>query len=454
MAVNSPPIDGLGTLDAKRAMTAWLEERSLGKKAVTYRLRDWVFSRQRYWGEPFPIVHCALCGTVAVPDDQLPVELPAVERYEPSGTGDSPLKSIRSWVETTCPTCGGPAERETNTMPNWAGSCWYYLRFLDPTNDTAPFSKEKEAAWGPVDLYVGGTEHAVLHLLYARFWHKFLFDLGMVHSSEPFQKLRHQGMVLAFSYKDAEGHYRSYDEIDFLADPPTAKDGTALSSMVEKMSKTKGNVINPDDVVARYGADGLRLYEMFMGDFEAAKPWDVRGIEGVARFLGRAWRAVDDWNPEKAPTDDPNLRARHVAVKNVGERIEAFKFNTAIAALMEYVTAILPAATRADLETLCLLLAPFAPHLAEAAWEKLGNAPFACTQTWPAYDPALTIADTITVAVQVNGKLRGTFDAARASSEDDLKSAALALPNVQKHVGDKPPRRVIVIKGSLVNIVV
>jgi leucyl-tRNA synthetase len=451
IACNSPPVDGLPTAAAKKGMIAWLEERGLGKGAITFRLRDWVFSRQRYWGEPFPIVHCPTHGAVAVPDAQLPVTLPDVEKYETTGSGESPLALIRSWVETTCPTCGGPAERETNTMPNWAGSCWYYLRFMDPHNSRAPFDPAREAVWGPVDLYVGGTEHAVLHLLYARFWHKFLYDLGMVRTQEPFMKLRHQGMVLAHSYRDERGAYRSYDDIDFTADPPRLRDGGALTSMVEKMSKAKGNVINPDDVVVHYGADGLRLYEMFMGDFEAAKPWDVRGIEGVARFLARAWRVVDE---PKLVEGDPNARVRHATIKAVGERIEAFKYNTAIAALMEYVTALIPGATRVDLETLCKLLSPFAPHLAEAAWERLGNAPFACTQEWPSYDPALAVANTVTVAVQVNGKLRATFDAARGLPDEELRLAALAQPNVQKHMAGKAPRRVIVVKGELVNVVV
>jgi leucyl-tRNA synthetase len=453
VAVNSPPIDGLESAQAKATIIRWLEEKGFGKGAVSYRLRDWIFSRQRYWGEPFPIVHCqgACGGPVPVPDDQLPVRLPDVERYETSGTGESPLAAIRSWVETTCPRCGAPGERETNTMPNWAGSCWYYLRFMDPHNDTAPFSPEKARQWGPVDLYVGGTEHAVLHLLYARFWHKFLFDLGLVHTREPFARLRHQGMVLAFSFKDERGAYRAYEDIDFAVDPPALKDGGALTSMVEKMSKSKANVINPDDVLRRYGADGLRLYEMFMGDFEAAKPWDVRGIEGVARFLARAWRVVDDPRPVDG---DPNARARHAAIKAVGERIEAFKFNTAIAALMEYVTVLLQGASREDLEVLCKLLSPFAPHLAEAAWERLGHPPFVCTQAWPTYDPALTVAPSVTVAVQVNGKLRGTFEAARGTPDEELRRAALEVPNVVKHLGDRAPRKIIVVKGELVNVVV
>jgi leucyl-tRNA synthetase len=452
VAVNSGLLDGLETAAAKRRIIAWLEEQKLGKGAVSYRLRDWVFSRQRYWGEPFPIVHCEKDGAVAVPDTALPVTLPDVERYEPSGTGQSPLAVITSWVETTCPKCGGPARRETDTMPNWAGSCWYYLRFMDPHNDRAPFDAAAEKRWGPVDLYVGGTEHAVLHLLYSRFWHKFLYDLGLVSSKEPFMKLRHQGMVLAFSFRDERGAYRTYDEIDFEHDPPRLRGGGALTSMVEKMSKSKGNVINPDDVQARYGADGLRLYEMFMGDFEAAKPWDVRGIEGVARFLARCWRLVDEAKP--FAEGDPNARVRHATIKHVGERIETNKFNTAVAALMEYGSALVQAASKEDLETLAKLLSPFAPHTAEAMWERLGHPPFVCTQRWPSFDPALAVAQTVTVAVQVNGKLRATFDAARGTAEDELKATALAQPNVVKHLAGKAPRRVIVVKGELVNVVV
>ncbi|HZI09384.1 MAG TPA: leucine--tRNA ligase [Myxococcus sp.] len=455
-AVNSPLLNGLPTAEAKKKMIAQLEQLGVGKGSVNYRLRDWVFSRQRYWGEPFPIIHCQReCGAVPVPESQLPVTLPDVERYQPSGTGESPLAAIRSWVETQCPRCGGPAERETNTMPNWAGSCWYYLRFTDPKNDKAPFSLEAAKNWLPVDLYVGGTEHAVLHLLYARFWHKFLYDQGLVTTQEPFQKLRHQGMVLAYSYQDAQGRYHGFDDINLDADPPTLKsDGSVLTSRIEKMSKSKKNVINPDEVVARYGADGLRLYEMFMGDFELSKPWDVRAIEGVSRFLSRTWRLVDEWDAAKAPTDDPHLRLRHATIKAVNERIEAFKFNTAISSLMEYVGELIHRATRADLETLTLLLSPFAPHLAEAMWERLGHQPFACTQSWPEFDPALTVKESVTVAVQVNGKLRATFDAPQGASEDDLKARALELPQVQKHLEGKQPRRMIVVRGTLVNVVV
>jgi leucyl-tRNA synthetase len=456
VATGSPPIDGLATPEAKKTLTRWLEARGTGKLAISYRLRDWVFSRQRYWGEPFPLVHCqGSCGVVLIPDEQLPVLLPDVEKYEPTGTGESPLAAIQSWVSTTCPKCGGPAERETDTMPNWAGSCWYYLRFLDPRNPREPWSKDQAKFWLPVDLYVGGAEHAVLHLLYARFWHKVLYDMGWVFCKEPFQKLRHQGMVLAFSYQNARGGYHGYDELDFGVDPAVLKaTGETLTSQVEKMSKTKMNVVNPDDVILKYGADGLRLYEMFMGDFEAQKPWDVRGIEGVARFLARAWRLCDEWTEAKAPADDPHLRLRHKTIMVVGERIDAFKFNTAISALMEYASALVQGATRADLETFYQLLSPFAPHLCEEAWERLGQSPFVCAQPWPSFDRTLAIGETVTVAVQVNGKLRGTFDAARGAADDDLRALALALPNVQKFVGDKAPRKVIVVKGALVNVVV
>ena len=283
IAINSDDLDGLPTAEAKAKVTVQLEARGLGRAMVSYRLRDWVFSRQRYWGEPIPIVHCSTHGTVPVPESALPVTLPEVERYQPTGTGESPLAGIESWVETTCPTCGGPARRETNTMPQWAGSCWYYLRYLDPKADHEAWSKLAEKQWQPVDLYVGGAEHAVLHLLYSRFWHKVLFDLGYVSTKEPFKKLRHQGTVLAYSYQDALGRYHDRSEIELRGDDVILKaTGEKLKAAVDKMAKTKLNGINPDDVVAEYGADVLRLYEMFMGEFELPKPWDPRAIEGCA----------------------------------------------------------------------------------------------------------------------------------------------------------------------------
>ncbi len=295
--VNSGDLNGLPTAKAKEKITAQLAARSLGKKAITYRLRDWLFSRQRYWGEPIPLVHCDKCGIVAVPEEQLPVLLPEVDRYEPSGTGDSPLATIPAWVNTTCPSCGGPAKRETNTMPQWAGSCWYYLRYLDARNGAEPWTKQHDREWMNVDLYVGGAEHAVLHLLYARFWHKVLYDLGFVSTKEPFKKLRHQGTVLARTFTDASQKYHEFSETELKGEDAFLRStGEKLSTVVEKMAKSKLNGINPDDVIRQYGADTLRLYEMFMGDFELPKPWDPRAIEGCSRFLRRMFRLVDEFD--------------------------------------------------------------------------------------------------------------------------------------------------------------
>jgi leucyl-tRNA synthetase len=455
--VDSGLITGLPTAAAKKTITAWLEAQGKGKGAVTYRLRDWVFSRQRYWGEPIPIVHCAACGVVPVPEDQLPVRLPEVERYAPSGTGESPLAAMESWVATTCPSCGGPARRETNTMPQWAGSCWYYLRFLDPRNDAEPWAKAVERQWMPVDLYVGGAEHAVLHLLYARFWHKVLYDLGWVSTKEPFRKLRHQGTVLAQTYQDAMGRYHEFAEVDFRGDQAVLKStGGALKVSVEKMAKSMMNGVNPDDVVRDHGADVLRLYEMFMGDFELPKPWDPRAIEGCSRFLKRVWRLVEEHDPARAPQDDPNLRVRHKTIKKVTSDLEALKFNTAIAALMEFTNALhAQGATREDLVTLVKLLGPFAPFLGDEAWERLGaGAGFLVEQLWPTHDEALTRDAVVTLAVQVNGKLRGNLDVARDADESTVREKALALPNVAKHVEGKTVRKVIVVPGKIVNVVV
>jgi leucyl-tRNA synthetase len=457
VACNSELLDGLPTPEAKSKITAWLAERGAGKATVTYRLRDWVFSRQRYWGEPIPIVHCQACGgPVPVPEDQLPVTLPEVERYAPSGTGESPLATIESWVATTCPTCKGPARRETNTMPQWAGSCWYYLRYLDAKNDREPWNKDLEKAWGPVDLYVGGAEHAVLHLLYARFWHKVLYDLGWVSTKEPFKKLRHQGTVLAQTYQDAMGRYHEYAEVELRGDEASLKGtGEKLTVSIQKMAKSMLNGVNPDDVVREQGADVLRLYELFMGDFELPKPWDPRAIEGCARFLKRAWRLVEEWDPSRAPADDPHLRTRHKTIKRVTADLEAMKFNTAIAALMEYVNALTAAPpTREDLLTLVKLVGPYAPHLGDEAWERLGETGFLIDQAWPKHDEALTVDATVTYAVQVNGKLRGSLEIARDAPEATVREQALALPNVTKHVEGKTVRKVIVVAGKIVNVVV
>jgi leucyl-tRNA synthetase len=455
IAVNSDFLNGLSTADAKAAITAWLEHRGRGKAAVSYRLRDWLFSRQRYWGEPIPIVHCPTDGAVPVPEVQLPVLLPDVERYAPTGTGESPLAAIDSWVNTTCPSCGGPARRETNTMPHWAGSCWYYLRYLDPDNDAQPWSRVAERDWMPVDLYVGGAEHAVLHLLYARFWHKVLFDLGYVSTKEPFKKLRHQGTILAHAYRDGQGHYHGIDEIEHRGEIVVLKaTGETLDASTGKMSKSALNGVNPEDVIALHGADALRLYEMFMGDFEQLKPWDPRAIEGMSRFLRRVARLVEKIATGEVPTGDPNLRLRHRTIKKLTADLEAMKFNTAIAALMEYVNEISKSgATREDVITLIKLIGPFAPHLADEAWETLKEQGFVIESTWPQYTDALAIESEVTLAVQVNGKLRGTMHSARNAPEATIRAQALALPPVAKHVENRTIKSIRIVPDKVVSIV-
>ncbi|MCP3139092.1 leucine--tRNA ligase [Pyxidicoccus xibeiensis] len=457
VAVSSGELDGLPTAEVKQRVVASLEAKGQGRRTVSYRLRDWIFSRQRYWGEPIPIVHCAKCGAVPVPEDQLPVTLPEVERYEPSGTGESPLATLPEWLETRCPTCGGPGRRETNTMPQWAGSCWYYLRYLDPTNDKAPWSKEAERQWMNVDLYVGGAEHAVLHLLYARFWHKVLFDLGHVSTKEPFKKLRHQGTVLAYTYQDAADHYHELSEVELRGDTAVLRaTGETLKVQVEKMAKSKLNGVSPDNVVAEHGADVLRLYELFMGEFELSKPWDPRAIEGCGRFLRRVWRLVEEFEPARAPQDDPHQRLRHKTVQRVTADLERLQFNTAIAALMTYTNELTSkGSTREDLVTLVKLVGPFAPHLGDEAWERLGGTGFLLEQAWPGFDVALTVDALVTYAVQVNGKLRGNLELARGTPEAEVREQALALPNVVRQLeGGKTVSKVIVVPDKVVNIVV
>jgi leucyl-tRNA synthetase len=455
--VNSGPLDGLATTEAKRVITRDLEGRGVGKGAVSYRLRDWVFSRQRYWGEPIPLVHCPADGVVPVPEKDLPVRLPDVERYEPTGTGESPLAGIDAFVNTTCPKCGGPAQRETNTMPQWAGSCWYYLRYLDPKNDARPFDPAAEKEWMAVDLYVGGAEHGVLHLLYARFWHKVLYDLGLVHTKEPFQKLRHQGTVLAFSYQDAMGRYHELPEVELQGGGAVLKaTGEALTVAVEKMAKSKMNGVNPDDVIRDYGADVMRLYELFMGEFELAKPWDPRAIEGVNRFVKRVWRLVEEWDPARAPKDDPHQRLRHKTIKRVTADLERMQFNTAVAAMMEYLNALAEGgqnrATREDLLTMIRLVAPYAPHLGDEAWAHLGERGFVLEAAWPAYDEALTVDATVTIGVQIDGKLRGSVELAHDAPEEAARAAALAVPNVAKHLEGRVVKKFFYKPGKIISI--
>ncbi|MFA6092259.1 MAG: leucine--tRNA ligase [Elusimicrobiota bacterium] len=456
VAVNSPAIDGLPTPQAKEKMFSFLEEKRLGRRMVTYRLRDWVFSRQRYWGEPIPIVHCKTCGIVPVPEDKLPVLLPDVRHYKPTGTGESPLAAIMSWVNTHCPSCKGEARRETNTMPQWAGSCWYYLRYLDPKNASAAWDPASEKAWLPVDCYVGGAEHAVLHLLYARFWHKALFDLGAVSTPEPFQKLRHQGMILSFSHRDSRGVYHGYADVEPRADGKTVLKGTdeVLDTQIEKMSKSKKNVVNPDDVIGKYGADVFRLYELFMGPFADSKPWDMKDIMGRVRFLRRVWLLLKD--APKLDAGDGLVALRHRTIAKVGSDIEGLHFNTAISALDIYFNELSSQKPpcRTDVEAFLTLLNPFAPHLSEELFERISGKPFLSARPWPDYDERLLKDTRVEILVQVNGKPKERLQAATDTPAKELEALALAQPKVQEALSDKSVAKVIVVPNKLVNIVV
>jgi leucyl-tRNA synthetase len=422
IAVRSGEFDGLPTAEFKKRITLWLEEKGIGRQAVNYKLRDWIFSRQRYWGEPIPLIHCPKDGIVAVPYEELPLKLPEVATYKPTGTGESPLATITQWVNTTCPTCGGPAKRETNTMPQWAGSCWYYMRYLDPKNDGEFASRGKIDYWMPVDLYVGGAEHAVLHLLYSRFWHKFLFDIGVVNTEEPFMRLINQGMILG------EGGV--------------------------KMSKSLGNVINPDDIVAEFGADTMRMYEMFMGPLEVSKPWATRGIAGVKRFLDRIWRMSELPLTEERPPD-ALLRLLHKTIKKVSLDTDRLEFNTAIAQMMIFVneTSGLDKLSRVLWEPFLLLLAPYAPHLAEELWEKSGNAPSIGRRPWPPWIEGLTAEELVEVVFQINGKIRAKENMPAAMPAEMLKEKALAHPRIKELLDGREIRKVITVAGKLVNIV-
>ena len=439
IAVNSPIIDGLTSVEAKKQITAWLEERGLGKRAINYKLRDWLFSRQRYWGEPFPIIwengkHHSLG------ENELPIVPPPLDDYKPTGTGEPPLAKAKEWVRYS-----NKAVRETNTMPQWAGSCWYYLRFCDPHNDQRFVGKEAERYWmsgpkpGSVDLYVGGTEHAVLHLLYARFWHKVLFDLGYVSKPEPFQRLVNQGIILG-------------------------EDN-------QKMSKSRGNIVNPDDVIDQHGADAFRCYEMFMGPLEQMKPWSMRGVEGVARFLARVWRLLMTENQAGAwelsgkvknvEPDKAQQKMLHATIKKVTQDIESFSFNTAISQMMIFVNAFTNVDTIpvSAMRSFLGLLNPFSPHIASELWEKL-NAKFSdapgdiTEQRWPIYDERLLVEDEIEIVIQINGKLRDRMKMPMLATEEELESAALSNPKIQDRIAGKTVRKVIVVPKKLINIVV
>ena len=454
--VNSGFLNGLHVKESKAAMIKWLEEHHCGSAKITYKLRDWVFARQRYWGEPIPVVHCTKCGVVPLPESELPLRLPEVEKFEPSGTGESPLATVENWVRTTCPHCGGPATRETNTMPQWAGSCWYYLRYMDPKNNDALVAPEIEKAYGPVDCYIGGAEHAVLHLLYARFWHRVLYDLGIVHHKEPFKKLRHQGMILAFSYRDKMGNYHGYEDIDFKDGKAFLKTtGEELSPMVEKMSKSKKNVINPDEILQNYGADAFRMYEMFMGPFEASKPWDMKGIEGVNRFLKRVY----GWSQDVVLTDEKDPKKseilKHKTIAKVSQDIEEFHFNTAISSLMVLFNDIskLPQVNKQTFEDFLKILHPFAPHITEEIWEEKGHTDFVVQQPWPTADEKLMQEDSIEIGVQINGKVRDRVSVPANAAKEEMEKAALASEKVQRSLTGFEIKKIIVVPGRMVSIV-
>ena len=432
-SVNSGFITGLSTADAKTKITKWLEEKELGKGSINYKLRDWLFSRQRYWGEPFPIIHLENGKIKALKEESLPLTLPKVKSYKPSGTGESPLALISDWVNTTDNETGMKAKRETNTMPQWAGSCWYYMRYIDPSNDEIFCSKENDAYWMPVDQYIGGSEHAVLHLLYARFWHKVLFDLSYVSSDEPFQKLFNQGMILG-------------------------EDGV-------KMSKSRGNVINPDDVIRDYGADSMRLFLMFMGPLEATKPWNTEGLAGMNRFLNRIWRLIiDDRTGNINPNisiGEPDIKQKkllHFTIKKVTHDIEDgdMKFNTSIAQLMIFVNELykLKDISISVLENLILLLSPFAPHISEELWLLLGHQETLVNEKWPEYNEELTKADKITIVFSVNGKVRGKKEMDINLEDKELEQAALDDESVRKHIYGKNIVKIIIVKNKMVNIVI
>ncbi|CAI5481015.1 unnamed protein product [Closterium sp. Yama58-4] len=494
-------LNGLDNAAAGEAVVAWLEERGLGKKQINYKLRDWLFARQRYWGEPFPVVlvpggEGGQEHVVGVPEAQLPVVLPEMDDFNPTGTGEPPLAKATDWVNTTDPASGLPARRETNTMPQWAGSCWYYLRFMDPANSNALVDPQKEKYWAPVDLYVGGAEHSVLHLLYARFWHKVLYDIGAVSTKEPFQCLVNQGMILGevefTAYRDtSSGAFVSADAAakrpagecvpERVPEEAVEKKGegyvlradpsVGVSARAHKMSKSRGNVVNPDHVVFEFGADSLRLYEMFMGPLRETKVWSTKGVEGVHRFLARVWRLlVGQADPatgqyrthgvapsvvDDAPSEE-QLRALHACIHKVTEEIEAMRFNTAIAAMMELTNAAYkwPNVPKDVARPLVLLLSPFAPHVAEELWQRLGGSSSLAYEPWPQALPQYLVEDTIALPVQVNGKVRATLQVAVGVGQEEAVAAALAHPNVARLVEGKSVRKTIFVKGRILNLVV
>ena len=448
--VNSGFLNGMTVKEAIPAMKKYAVEQGWGHEKVNYKLRDWVFSRQRYWGEPIPLVNCPKCGWVPVPEEELPLVLPQVDSYELTDDGESPLSKMTDWVNTKCPKCGCDAKRETDTMPQWAGSSWYFLRYMDPHNDHEPVSHEAEQYWGPVDWYNGGMEHTTLHLLYSRFWHKFLYDIGVVHTKEPYAKRTSHGMILGQN-PHYVGNVSTQEEKDALI----AKYGNQALRPAVKMSKSLGNVVNPDDVVNEYGADTLRLYEMFIGDFEKAAPWNTSSIKGCKRFLDKIWSMSEKLVPGEGVR--PELEAvANRTIKKVGEDIDALKANTAIAQLMIYVNALSDqgGATKAEYELLLQLLNPFAPHMTEELWQQLGHTEQLAYHAWPTYDEAKCVEQTIEIAVQVNGKVKARIKVPAAIENADAIAAAKAEPAVAEAIAGKTIAKEIYVKGKLVNIAV
>lgn len=430
--VNSGKYNGMDSAAGIKAITRELEAKGLGRFQVNYKLRDWVFSRQRYWGEPIPIIFCDKCGEVAVPEEELPIRLPDVEKYEPTGTGESPLAAITDWVNVKCPKCGGPAKRETNTMPQWAGSCWYFLRYISPQYDKGLFDQAIGNAWMPVDQYVGGIEHAILHLLYSRFYIKFLYDIGAVNFDEPFKKLFCIGMVCRMSDKTGK---------------------------IEKMSKSKGNVVSPDDIIEKYGTDSLRLYELFIGPPELESEWSDSGIIGIYRFLKKAWDTIHHNlnNGSLSEKEDPKItRARHRLIYDVTERMESFKFNTVVSAFMEFINTVSQQQTGVSKETVhdfLVLIFPFAPHFACELWQRLGFQGILFDAQWPKADAKFLVQEEVEIGVQVKGKLRGSIKIVVDASQEEALQAALADTTIKKHVGDGPLKKVIYVKGRILNLI-
>ncbi len=462
--VNSEFLDGLNKKDAIEKMLAFLEEKKIGKKAVNYKLRDWVFSRQRYWGEPIPLVHCPDCGIVPIPESELPLELPNVKTYQPTGTGESPLAGIDAWVNCKCPKCGKPARRETNTMPQWAGSCWYYLRYIDPSNEKSFVDKSKESYWMPVDLYVGGAEHAVLHLLYARFWHKVLYDLGVVSTKEPFQRLINQGMITSFAFQRKN---KSLVPTDMVEEKDgkyySTEDGEELERVIAKMSKSLKNVVNPDEMIKNYGADSVRMYEMFMGPLTVSKPWNTQGLIGVNRFLDKIWTLSDKPMSDidiKGKIEDKalaELRKTYAkTVAKVTKDTANLDFNTAISQMMIFANeaAKVDSIPREMWSGFVLMLSVYAPHLGEELWSKLGHTESCAYENWPTFSEEFCKEDSKEYPVMINGKLRDKFNAAANADSATLEAMAKETEGFKKFTDGKTVAKIIVVPGKLVNVVV